>query len=181
MTGLSCKQFVQSVKTLLILWIINEPSAPTVSPLHCCRPFRPGEEEFTSTLWDTFSCLHPSLHFYQTLALWETAAITSSSENSYERAFTDMSFSRRYHVVSAMVASPALTLCLGAALLPLYPSPWLSVPAFPCSPPHPAAPSHPILNCSEELGQPDYLWCSLSSSWAMFRQRGEMSLIIPIT
>lgn len=43
----------------------------------------------------------------------------------------DMSFSHHYHVVSAMVASPALTLFLGAAFLPLYPGPLLSVSAFP--------------------------------------------------
>lgn len=43
-----------------------------------------------------------------------------------------MSFSHRYHAVSAMVASPALTLFLVAAFLPLYPGPWLAVPAFPC-------------------------------------------------
>lgn len=56
----------------------------------------------------------------------------------------DMSFAQRYHVVSAMVASPALTLFLGAALLPYIPAPGclcLPSPAGLLTQLHPVVPS----------------------------------------
>lgn len=69
----------------------------------------------------------------------------------------------------------------GCCLPSLISWPLAGCACLPLLSPHPAAPSRPILNCPEELGQSDYLRCSLSSSWAMFRQRRDMFLITPIT